>query len=104
MPKHSSYLNPDILKLAYLQISFYLKANDWIHEKTIDGIDVYSLKTEDRSCKVLLPKDDQSEDYKHRLADILLILQELQTPSLSDINYQIKRFCMDFTTQEQIYE
>lgn len=104
MTEHSSDLNQNILNISYQQISFYLRASDWIHEKTIDGIDIYSFTDGNRSCKMLLPQDDQSEDYKHRLADILLILQMLQTPTLEDINWQIKKFCTDFVTQEQIHE
>lgn len=104
MTKHSSDINPSILNISYQQLSFYLKANDWIHEKTLDGFDIYSKTSGSRSCKVLLSRDDQSEDYKHNLFNILLILQELQTPSLEDINWQIKKFCLDFVTQEQIHE
>ena len=77
MPKHSSDLNSNIFKLSYNQVSFYLKANGWIHERTVDGINIYSFEANQSSCKMLLPQDDQSEDYKHRLADILLILQML---------------------------
>lgn len=101
---NKSDLNPSILNISYHQISFYLKANGWIHEKTVDAFDIYALNNGSQSCKVLLARDDQSEDYKHNLVSILLILRELQSPSLEDINWQIKKLCLDFVTQEQSYE
>ena len=104
MTRHTSDINSHVLNISYHQISFYLKANGWIHEKTIADIDIYSLEFGQSACKMLLPHDDQSEDYKHRLADILLILQMTQSPSLEDISWQIKKFCTDFITQEQMYE
>ncbi len=104
MTRHTSDINSHVLNISYYQISFYLKANGWVHEKTIADIDIYSLEFGQASCKMLLPHDDQSEDYKHRLADILLILQMTQSPSLEDISWQIKKFCTDFITQEQMYE
>lgn len=76
-------------------MSLYLRANGWVHDKTIDDIDIYSLDVNNSSCRMLLPHDDQSEEYKHRLVDILLILQMLQSPSLEDIHWQIKKFCLN---------
>jgi hypothetical protein len=104
MPKHSSDLNSTIFRLSYNQISFYLKANGWVHEKTVDGIDIFSFEANDAACKMLLPQDDQSADYKHRLADILLVLQMLQSPSIEDISHQIKQFCVNTVTQENYHE
>ncbi len=73
MTRHTSDINSHVLNISYPQISFYLEANGWIHEKTIADIDIYSFEFGQSACKMLLPHDDQSEDYKHRLADILLI-------------------------------
>lgn len=104
MTKHSSDFDSHIFNISYLQMCFYLKAHGWVHDKTIDNIDIYTLDVNNSSCRLLLPQDDQSEEYKHRLIDILLILQLLQSPSLKDIHWQIKKFCMDFVTQDQVHE
>lgn len=101
---HKSDLNKEILNIPYNQISFYLKANGWIHDKTVDGIDIYHFENDSQSTRLLLPQDDTTEEYKHRLVDILLVLQYCQSSSLFDISWQIKKFCLDFTTQEQSYE
>lgn len=104
MTIHTSDINSNIFDLSYQQVSSYLKRHGWVHEKTLDSIDIYSFEYSDSTCRVLLPHDDKSEEYKHRLADILLILQMLQSPSLLDINRQIKKFCLDYSTQVQIHE
>lgn len=101
---HSSDLNPGILDISYNQLSYYLKANGWVHEKTIGDYDLFSLDTGSQTCKIMIPKDDQTEDFKHCLLNILLVLQYQQSPSLEDISWHIKKFCLDFVTQGQSYE
>jgi|688.fasta_scaffold411035_2 hypothetical protein len=101
---HPSDLNQKILNISYNQLTYYLKSHGWLHEKTVEDIDVFSFDTGEKTCKILIPHNDQSEDYKHALLNILLILQYQQSPALEDLHWQIKKFCLDFCTQEQSYE